>query len=345
MFKTSHLFYVLCALLLILGIQAGTAFTQDVWISFAGTNSSNVTLPYLMKINASGDILVGPKQILTAAQCAGQGCFPALTDGIGGNIVMIVARVTTQANFARTIVDKSTLHAGNVKNLGVVQAPNTFPGALQVTQFAAPKFMVVKTDTQNSLAFPLTSKGLVAGSSWRVNPRVESGLMFQIGVSPDALMSWGINLNSSNPPFKIYVQPLNSRGRASGDPAVAGSGINLDSVDITNVLPNTRRFLAYTEEGNFTSGKTIKLQVIDGKTGEKVGAPNDIIGGPNTGFIQNIALDPMGRFIVWNEPSSCGGVITRFQALSSNGNTTGGIKTLVGCGDIIISDFLDSMLD
>ena len=276
MFKTSRLTYVFSVLLLTLGLQTGIVFSQDVWISFSSTDTSNVTTPYLMKIDAAGNIVVGPKQILTSAKCPGQGCFPALTDDGDGNIVMMLARVPGAANFARTVVNASTLQAGGVKNLGIVQSPNTFPGSLQVTQHVSPKFIVVKTNTETTRAFPLTSDGLLAGSNWRVNPRVKSGSMFQIGVAPDALMSWGINLNLSNPPAKIYVQPLNSKGRASGDPSVAGSGQNLDSVDITNVLPTSRRFVVFSEEGNFTGPRIIKLQLVDGITGARIGNEKDI---------------------------------------------------------------------
>ena len=176
---------------------------------------------------------------------------------------------------------------------GLTQFPNTFPGALQVTQHVVPKFIVAKTNTQTTRAFPLSSDELLAGSSWRVNPRVNTGSMFQIGVSPDALMSWGINLNSSNPPAKIYVQPLNSKGRASGDPAVSASGNNITGVDITSLLSNSKRFLAYSEEGEVMGERIVKLQVIDGTTGAKLGNDHEIAITGLTGFIQ------VSRWIRW----------------------------------------------
>jgi hypothetical protein len=344
--KTKLMQFV-CLLLLCLALQAGVAVSQDIWISFAARDTSNVTTPYLMKIDASGNVVVGPKQILTAAKCPGQGCFPALTDDGDGNIVMMLARVPGQANFARTVVNASTLQAGSVKNLGIVQSSITFPGSLQVTQHVSPKFITVKTNTQAMRAFPLTIDGLLAGSSWRANPRVKSGSMFQIGVAPDAGMSWGINLNTSNPPAKIYAQPLNSKGRASTDPVVVGTGQNLDAVDITNLLSGSRRFVVFSEEGNFTGTRIIKLQVIDGVTGAKKGGPNDIASTTIPNGIQNLGLDPLGRFLVWEEfSSSCSRDIIKFQALTSNGDPTGSIKTLVGCSSNVgTAGFLDTLVD
>lgn|SRR5262249_47444411 len=300
-----------------------------------------------MKIDASGNILVAPKQILGTDRCPGLGCFEALTDSGDGNIAMMLARVPFQANFARTIVNKSTLKAGGIKTLNISQSPNTYPGSLQVTQHVSPKFMVIQTNTETTRAFQLTSDGLLAGSSWRANPRVKSGTMLQIGVSPDAAMSWGINLNSSNPPSKVYVQPLSSNGRPLGDPAVSGSGQFVDSVDITNLLPGSKRFLVYSDENTFPGPRSIKLQVIDGKTGAKIGGANEIATTPFATFIQNLGMDPLGRFLVWDEFSnSCGRDIIKYQALSSNGDAVGSTKTLIGCssntGPV---GFIDTLLD
>ena len=87
MFKTIRLTYLFSVLLLTLGLQASIVFSQDVWISFAGSDTSNFTTPYLMKIDVSGNVLVAPKQIVSYPKSPGEGCFPALTDGTDGNII------------------------------------------------------------------------------------------------------------------------------------------------------------------------------------------------------------------------------------------------------------------
>ena len=189
-------------------------------------------------------------------------------------------------------------------------------------------------------AFGITSQGLYDGHKWVANPVVSRGVIMQVGVAPDGGMSWAVNLNNSVPSSKIYLQALNASGLPTGSAKVGGSTLFTLGVDISNVLPNGTRFLAFHDAAT----SQIQLTVVNGATGKKISPPRVLATGFSA-FVQNIAMDPQGRFVVYSSVGTCGRHELKFQALDGNGRASGAPKTLVACDstqDFFLPDLLEN---
>ena len=231
-------------------------------------------------------------------------------------------------------------HASRPQNLGTFESIASWPVSIQSTQHAPRKFFVTEVNDNRARAFGITSQGLYDGHKWVANPVVSRGVIMQVGVAPDGGMSWAVNLNNSVPSSKIYLQALNASGLPTGSAKVGGSTLFTLGVDISNVLPNGTRFLAFHDAAT----SQIQLTVVNGATGKKISPPRVLATGFSA-FVQNIAMDPQGRFVVYSSVGTCGRHELKFQALDGNGRASGAPKTLVPCDstqDFFLPDLLEN---
>jgi hypothetical protein len=222
------------------------------------------------------------------------------------------------------------------------QTFTTWPVSLQLTQNTDHRFLVTEIKDQQARAFGLTSTGLLDGTKWRPNPRVSGFQIFQVGVAPDGGVSWAVNGTTSNSTSKIYVQPLGSNGLPKGNPSVGGdSPFFVFGVDVTNVLPGNVRYLAFDDTDFATQTGALRLAVIDAASGKRLSAINTIDPSAYSQFVQNIALDPQGRFLIYSKIGSCNAHQLFYQALGANGVPSGSSKSLTDCNPKKDQVFLD----
>ena len=133
-------------------------------------------------------------------------------------------------------------------------------------------------------------------------------------------------------------------GLPSGKPAVGAVDINgFRSIDISNPLPGNVRYLV--DRGYSGADTVVRVRMIDAVTGKRVSPPVTIATSSYT-FVQNVAVDPDGHFVIYSEvgESSCPpghfstGTLASsnlwFQKLGSGGVPVGNRIKIVGCGDI-----------
>lgn len=315
------------------------SYADNVYLSYTDTDlGPGGSKGMMMRLDEKGNILQGPTVVLLPAVC-GLECLSTLSNDGAGRFVLVSGTqkvLGPSVPYKRTLVNKQTFAATKTRSLGISITANTFPGSMQATQNSSPRFVVLETSTDNAWAFGVTDKGTLDGTQWRVDPRISGRNNFQVGVAPDGRLAWAVNVNGSNPPWKIYSQGLNDQGRPNIDPSVSiGSDAYLvGSVDVSNPLANNRRLLVYTESSpTFTA--TVKSLLIDATTGAKVGAPKTIAEGSTFGFVQNLAVDPKGRFLFYTQINThCNKELVYYVPLNSAGEPSGNPKTIVGCDDL-----------
>jgi len=337
-------------LVLITLISAASALFADEWLVFSRFGALEETKAiYITKIDSLGNIQKGPVPVITTCNS----CAASITDGDPGQFVLMVIKFdsTFTGIIERSILDKSTLTASKPQRIGLYQFLAALPDSLQITQNASHRFLVIETKEESARGFGLTSQGLLDGTKWRANPRVSGLNIFQVGVAPDGGLSWAVNINQSKPSNKVYLQPLASSGLPSGTPSVGATanGEFVDGVDISNPLPGSVRYLAYHNTIDFSTG-TLNLNVVNAVTGKRLSQqlidPDAV-----SLFVQNIAVDPQGRFLIYSKRGACtshipfGGHQLFFQALGANGTPSGAPKELLPCNSETDDAFLDIILD
>lgn len=333
----------LIALSLFLSLIVSLA-SADTWLSFGASTSPGGSVGDLrvMKIDSLGNVTMNPVVVLNNSEC--QGCAGVMTDGDPGQIVfsLVMNRSgdPSHSEIARSVMNMSTLDASRPQNLGIFQSNVSWPVSIQTTQHAPRKFFVTEVNDNRARAFGITSQGLFDGTKWVANPVVSKGVIMQVGVAPDGGMSWAVNLNNSVPSSKIYLQALNASGLPTGSAKVGGSTLFTLGADISNLLPNGTRLLAYHDAAT----AQIQLTVVNGATGKKISPPRVLATGFSA-FVQNIAMDAQGRFVVYSTFGACNRHELKFQALDGTGRASGAPKTLVACDstqDFFLPDLLEN---
>jgi hypothetical protein len=318
--------YVLLLLLLI----AAPLIADEYWLSLGADN--DVDHPnYLMKIDETGKVLVPPTVVVPRSMVADfdSGELPtALGQGSKGRLILWIGNDDRQVVY-RALIDKKTL---KLLSLTKVLTGYDF-NFLQSNQAASPFLFYEKKSGITSGAYT-EGNGKVIGAL-NPNPRT-NGNVDKGSVSADGTM---VVVDDDN---NIYMNPLNPQTGRAGDPrTVVFSDTN--DVDITNILPNGRRFVVYYE----SSDSVYYLQVINGLTGQRVGSPILLSSREPSEEDQEIAIDPLGRFVVVglyaDDLGVCGlsNGIPAFIKLNQNtGDPVGAPKPLTDCS--IISPFLDA---
>lgn len=315
--------------ILVLFTFLNVARAEEEWVSFGSFGQGT----FLMKIDETGEILMDPVQVLPPTSIF-------LTTLSHPSTSRIAYYAQDLLNFPiityRVLINENTLSMTTPKGIGI-KLGFTGPSCLMATHRSSPEFLVTRVDDQNPKALEMTSNGTWDGDSWRVNPRINNLLQIQVGVSPDGEMSWGTNANDSIPVAKVFLQGLRENGRPIGDPNVAASGPFIGGADLSDPLPNGRRLFVFEPISADFSQLSYAVQQVNGTTGQKIGAPH-VIANDGSSFVQNMAVDPDGAFVVYTSPDpTCGTDIMYFQALDGTGNTEGARKVLIDCSFFDIS--------
>lgn len=320
-------------------MNVGVTHADNVYLSYLDFFNNIDGTVRMIRLDEKGNILQGPKVVIPSSVC-GPSCLSSISNGGSGRLILITSISGSPRPYARTIVDKNTLVATKTKLLGISISNDTLPPSEQATQNSTPRFVVLETTDQRALAFGLTDKGALDGTSWRVDPRVAGNANYQVGVSPDGRLAWVIHRNThANPASQIYSQGLKDQGKPNIDPevSVGSNAFSVYSADLTNTLADNRRLLVYDELTDPSTGPTVvKSQRIDATTGAKIGSPRTIAETPSGYFfVQSLAVDPKGRFLFYTGyDAGCDKILLYFVSLNGSGEASGSPKTILGCGDL-----------
>lgn len=317
-------------LLLLLMIAAAPLMADQYWLSLGADNEGNHP-NYLMKIDETGKVLVPPTVVVPRSSVADPGdgeLCTALGQGSKGRLIMWIGNDSRGVVY-RALIDKSSL---KLLSLTKVFTGNDF-NFLQSNQAASPFLFYEKKDGVTSGA-STDGNGKVIGTvspNPRTNGNVDKGT-----VSADGTM---VLVDDDN---NVYLNPYNPQSKMAGDPrTVVFEDVN--DVDVTNVLPNGRRFVVYYSEPD----TLYYLQVIDGATGQRVKSPIPLTDLPPSEEDQEIAVDPLGRFVVVglyaDDLGVCGlgnGIPAFIKLNPDTGEPVGDPKPLTDCS--IISPFTDA---
>lgn len=328
---------------------AAWASADDIYVSFVGLSTVN-TLPYILKINEAGQVLKNPVAVPTGS--LNKHYFASLTNGGSGRLIIVGGRGSNQSassvDYISSIVDKNSLQALGIRNLGIAITSNTYPASIQVTQNTPSKFAVLETTTDSARAFGLTDSGALNGTKWRLDAGLPPAIVLQVGVAADGRMSF--QANSASNRHKIYLQPLTKSGLPVGNAAGAIVPEEVNALDLSNPLPNGNRLLVYKTFDFSNPKQTVFMQRVSGETGRRLTSPVVVSKDPVSFLVQGVAVDPKGRFLLYVAPGSCGGrEVIYYQALDALGNLSGKRVEIVGCKSVPATvenlSFLDILLD
>lgn len=313
--------------------QAGAIEDVELyWIAFSGDWDSDPI--YVMQIDSLGNVTRAPKIVAAAAR------FGSETGAIA-----LAKNGTTKLNLwhfgrfnalYRIILNQSTLTPAGFAKIPKVVC--TDDDSLQVTQKATSNFLVTEVPGRILKAFGLQTNGLVTTQTWSLSPTAPT-VNDEGSIAADG-MAATTNRNNPDiptpPPDKLYVQMLASTGHPTGAPKLIATFKDIEASDITSALEGGKRFVVFiTDKGTLPENKLF-LQAV-GPDGGKQGA-RILLNTPPTRDQddQNLAIDPLGRFVVFtiggNNFGCAGRDILVYQALNPTGHKVGSLKPLAKCG-------------
>jgi hypothetical protein len=302
------------------------------WICYSDFYKSHSK--FLMQIDSSGKIVKSPKLLTLPFEFDSVASALAMSHSGDGNILVWFAG--KGGNIFRVFISKQNL---NVIEMNKIDLHTGLIQSFATTQKPEENFLALKTTGKGLTAFQMYSSGfpVLFKRPWPISPSAigdnhQGFAPQQVGVSSDGRVSFWVKTHPEEP--KLFVQPLDQNGRI-GDTATfitsvfeAGVGA-FGGIDISNPLPGKRRFLVYAyapEERGGSIFDHIYLQVIDSDSGAKIG-PRITLYNPQGGYLnstsQNVAIDPLGKFIVFEDNNLF------FLKLDSHGKKNGLLKNLV----------------
>ncbi|HET6268166.1 MAG TPA: hypothetical protein VFG11_10650 [Acidobacteriota bacterium] len=320
-------------LALALGVLLGSkAFATDkFWVSLGAENEPPNPPILLMQIDELGNVTIPPFVAVSVASInrttvnTDSERSTALSYDSSGNILLFYD-LDDDGTVFRVTINKNTLVPSKPKK--ILKNLND-PNFLQVTQPSPSILAVGKVDT-TPLGFRGDANGVLTGSSYRLNPR--SGPSFSYTMSADGSMEASALDNNNSLRDHIYIQPQDANGPL-GDPAVViEHGQQVEDMDITNLLPNGKRFLVFEDDNT----ENYFLQVLNGVSGDRIGSPILLTSKLDGEVDQQIAIDPQGRFVLFNIADSEVGCTKSdpvfFQKLDPNSGSPMGIpKQITDC--------------
>ncbi len=309
--------------------------TDFYWVTFSGDCSCDSV--FVMQIDANGNIIKAPQEVLDV-ETYGAGASALVKLG-GSKLVLL--HWNSFSYMTRAIINKTTLNASAIKNTGLFSYENEF---LHVTQNKSGNFLIAEDYVDGSLnAVKISKKGMPKAGSTPVAPAapLESD---EASISSDGLFAVTNRYSDTGGKEKLYVQPLDDTGSPSGPPKLIAKFKDVESVDITNPLPDGNRFVVYTVDAGTTPDDRLYLQTIS-PTGKKVGGKKLINTPPDRSEdSQTVAIDPLGRFVLFtmggDDYGCVGNDILVYQALSTDGSPNGSLKVLGSC-ELVTDDIMN----
>jgi len=305
------------------------------WVTFSGDCSCDSV--FVMQIDANGNIIKAPKEVLDVeTHGAGASALVKL-----GSSKLVLLHWNGFSYMTRAIINKSTLNASAIKSTGLYSYENEF---LHVTQKKSGNFLIAEDYVDGSLSgFKISKKGIPKSVSTAVSPAAPL-LSDEASIASDGLFAVTNRYSDTGGKEKLYVQTLDDAGSPSGAPKLIAKFKDVESVDVTNPLPDGNRFVVYTVDAGTTPDDRIYLQTIN-PTGKKVGGKKLINTPPDRSEDgQTIAIDPLGRFVLFtmggDDYGCAGSDILVYQALSTDGSANGSVKVLGSC-DLVTDDIMN----
>lgn len=376
MLKTARRASFLIAALFFLAAAAQA--TDLYWVSFGGVSFNDPK--FVMQIDQMGNVTMPPCMVvkgsdiggLPGATALGKNGSTKLNLWMVGQIRIAQPAIPVGQKFwiFRAILKKGVCMQVKPNNIGTWTTDWSY---LQASQTGSSDFLTVERPGQTGGGQPppgvsgqfadngvlwaalVYNNGMSAGKMWRLSPRTDRGNDVA-SVASDAMMA--LSNDHDSPPEKIYTQPLKAHGLPTQIPPFVitnyeGTTVHFPSVDISNTMSNGRRLAAYssslpTAAPAGVSANLIKVQQVDGMTGEKILTPQIVDNSPRIGFLQTLAIDPKGRFMLFNramgipvapnspKDSCTSGDELVYQALDSTGNAVGSPIVLTEACDLSI---------
>lgn len=342
---------------------AAAQATDMYWVSFGGAGFGDSK--FLMQIDQNGNITKDPCEVVMGSQF---GNLPGATalgkNGIKLTMWMVGGFRPPGYWVYRATINKSNCAVTSFIKTNIWTSDWSF---LQASQIDTGNFLTIERpkpsggggnspmffDNGVLWAAAVTKSGQGTGDLWRLSPRTQYSNDVG-GVAPDAMMA--LSNDHDSPPDKLYTQALNRHGLPTQiDPFVItnydGTDLDFQSVDVSNPMANGRRFAVYTSGFGRQTGAAggapvgaadVIVQQINGVTGDKIQSPRTINSSFRGGFLQTVAVDPKGRFVLFTlgvgpfarpQNGICGfGDELLYQALDGTGHAAGDPISLVdGC--------------
>jgi hypothetical protein len=309
--------------------------SEFYWVTFSGDCSCDSV--FVMQIDANGNIIKAPKEVLNV-ETYGAGASALVKLG-GSKLVLL--HWNGFSYMTRAIINKSTLNASAVKNTNLYSIENEF---LHVTQKKSGNFLIAEDYADGSLsAVKISKKGLPKSGSTDISPAAPLN-SDEASIASDGLFVVTNRFSNTGGKEKLYVQPLDDTGAPVGNPKLIAKFKDVESVDVTNPLPDGNRFVVYTVDAGTTPDDRIYLQTIN-ETGKKVGGKKLINTPPDRSEdSQTVAIDPLGRFVLFtmggDDYGCAGSDILVYQALASDGSANGSVKVLGSC-ELVTDDIMN----
>ena len=309
------------------------------WISYQGFDSQGQCCPIiLIEIDQFGNVVRQPKVVIGAKLLPLQSGGTAIT-AIGEDKLSLWA-VRDRRIVLRAAIDKETLLTKAIKTT-VLKTANA--DEIQVTQRKHKNFLTTFAESHGEAAltaFGISDDGSFNGTHWPISPSfftdVECGRFSTCygGVSSDAKTGFFVT-DPPGPKTNLDLQTLGSRGRPNGDPTTVANARDLNpsggiaAADITGTLDSGKKFVVYVDNRNYIEGLTgnLFLQVVDSMN--KPSGPLIKLRKFSFFFGQSVAIDPLGRFVVFASDGGNGfSSGLSYQALDSTGHASGPVKLL-----------------
>lgn len=321
--------------LFLLLVCASFAYATDTFtISFGSSDAA-----YMMQIDEFGNVLTPPVAVQSVVPGSSCNVKTAMADA--GNFIYLYTK-DQPGNVTFTKIGKASLSPVSSKMLNLPVETN-LGGSISSTE--EPWFIAPIRVPETLKAVEIDSKGKPDGISWRLSPRTEKSL-FNAGVAADGGAVWAIASDETDH-TTVLVQGLKSNGRPDSRIEGYKTISEIQSGDLTNILPGNRRFLLFRKyEGDFNEFNTTSqfyLQPIDATTLAKKGSLKIIDNFPFNCFTGGIAVEAQGRFVVFtrHDFSTCDQDLIMYQALDANGNAAGPRIPLTTCADNLFLGGLD----
>ena len=315
---------------------AGIVQSSDLyWITFSGDCSCDSV--FVMQIDGSGNILKGPSPVLDVET------FGAGASGLVklGNNKLVLLHWKASSFMARAIIDKATLKSSAVKTTGLYSIENEF---LHITQKANGNFLIAENPIDGKLSsYNITKKGIPSASSKALAPAAPWS-SDEASIASDGRVVVTNRYSNTSSKEKLYIQALDDKGVPIGAPKYLTKFTDIESVDVTNPLPDGNRFVVYTVDAGTTPDDRIYLQTISPE-GKKIGTKKIINTPPDRSEdSQTVAIDPLGKFVLFtmggDQYGCAGSDILVYQGLSATGSASGPIKVLGSC-QLVTDDIMN----
>lgn len=308
-------------LILILILDAhlafGTGFSSAdrYWISYQGkaVGFQPAGSIYLLQINALGQITTGPIRVVSGFMFHHGTASTAIELNGRNNLTIWIA--SEELPSLHGFIYRGLIRKRDHVLLHFTKTPLQTTNArfIQVTQRATENFLMFRGITpigqDNLVGYRILPNGLLTGRFFAASPNVLGTDNCRVSGCGGSISADGLavlQLNSLIPNFKdVIYERLKFHGRHTEVRTlvarVHGVYSSISSADVTNPLSGSTRFVAFLStlaELHSSDPSKLFLQPVESLTGRAIG-DKVLLSTFFFGGGQEIAIDPLGRFVVY----------------------------------------------